>query len=394
MHPTLANFFILNFWINLNYLNDVKSSMKNPEELLKTIDEQSLTVRTDSLDISFGEISSMYEGGELVIRPAYQRLFRWSNTQQSQFIESLLLGLPIPPIFVIETETREYELIDGLQRISTYLRFTGGLKDKNKLKLSNCDIVRELNNLTIDDLSPALKIKVKRSYVKMYIIKKESPARVKYDLFKRLNTGGSLLEAQEIRNSTIRFLDETFVDFIQERSKDENFKNCLDNVQDYLLERQFDDELVLRLFTLKNGELQRYRREGQETLADFLTKYAEDVAGKLVYFDYEEEKLIFEKTFTVLNNALGKSVFSEHEQFLAFHYEAISVATASVVDKINADNTEHCSKIKDNILLLKKDKNFKDSTENKKHKRTSGSSYLRFLDERISIAKEFISKGF
>ncbi len=254
--------------------------MMEPENLLIKIDEQSLAVRTDSLDMSFGEISSLYEDGELEIRPAYQRSFRWSPTQESQFIESLLLGLPIPPIFVIETETRSYELIDGLQRISTYLHFTGKLKDKKALKLSNCNIVPSLNNMTGEMLSPPLKIQLKRSYVKMYIVKRESPESIKYDMFKRLNTGGSLLEAQEIRNSTIRFLDEKFIDFIQKLSKNPNFKNCIGYVQDYQLERQFDDELVLRFFTLKNAKLDDYKRIGIDMPADLLTKYAEDVASK------------------------------------------------------------------------------------------------------------------
>ncbi len=372
--------------------------MNNSEQLLETIDKKSLTVRTDSLDISFGEISSMYEGGELEINPAYQRLFRWNITQQSQFIESLLLGFPIPPIFVFETEARKYELIDGLQRISTYLHFTGHLEDKaknkTKLKLSHCDIVSRLNDITIDDLSPALRIRLKRRYVKMYIIEKESPRRTKYDIFKRLNTGGSLLEAQEIRNSTIRLLNETFIDFIQRLSGDQNFKSCLGDVQDYLLERQFDDELVLRFFTLKNGNLKRYQEEGLDTLADCLTKYAEEVASEVVPFDYAKEENVFTTTFEVLNKVLGKDTFSARDQFLAFHYEAISVATASLLDQIEVKNEVHLSKIKQNISNLKADDQFKKVTEHRGAKQTSAGSYFKFLDQRIAMAKSFISKNF
>lgn len=367
--------------------------MTNQEKLLEIIDKKSLTVSTDSLDISFGEISSMYEGKELEIRPAYQRLFRWSITQQSQFIESLLLGLPIPPIFVIETNARKYELIDGLQRVSTYLHFTGGLR-KNKLKLINCDIVPELNNFTIDDISPALRIKIKRSYVKMYIIKKESPSRIKYDMFKRLNTGGSLLEAQEIRNSTIRFLGEKFIDFIQDLSKDENFKNCISYVQKYLLERQFDDELVLKFFTLKNGSLEKYRQEGAVTLADFLTRYAEQVASKEVSFDYEKEEGIFKKTFEVLNRTLGQQVFStsSNPQFLAFYYESISMATASIIDKVGIWDEKQFVQLENNIVSLKDDPKFQLVIETKRIRRTK--EYLPSFRRIMSIAKPYISKGF
>lgn len=372
-------------------------AMQDSENLLQLIDAMSLTVSTDSLDISFGEISSMYDDGELEIRPAYQRLFRWSIAQQSQFIESLLLGLPIPPIFVIETETRKYELIDGLQRISSYLHFIGVSKGErygkgHKLKLCECEIVDALNSTTYDDLSPALRIKLKRSYVKMYIIKKESQARIKYDMFKRLNTGGSLLEAQEIRNSTIRFLSEKFINFIQDLSKDDNFKRCISYVQEYLIDRQYDDELVLRFFTLKNANLTLYKSENSsDSLAYFMTKYAEDVASNVNVFDYENEKLIFKHVFKIFNDTLReRSFLDDADNFLAFHYEALTIATASILNerKIKDSNT-----FKDNLIKLKKDQKFKEATENKKEKRTSGSKYLEYFRKRTEIAKRILSEN-
>ena len=84
-------------------------------ELVESIDIKTKNIRTKSLDISFNELLDMYEKNELIIRPEYQRLFRWSEGTQSRFIESLLIELPIPPIFVIERTEGVYELIDGLQ---------------------------------------------------------------------------------------------------------------------------------------------------------------------------------------------------------------------------------------------------------------------------------------
>lgn len=370
--------------------------MSLPTSLLESIDSTSITVSTDSLDISFGEIASMYDDGELEIRPTYQRLFRWTISQQSQFIESLLLGLPIPPIFVIETESRKYELIDGLQRISTYLHFVGTLKnhhkypDGDKLTLRECEIVKELNGIRFDDLITALKIKVKRSYVRMYIIKKESPARIKYDMFKRLNTGGSLLEAQEIRNSTIRFLSEEFVNFIQALSKNSNFKNTISYIQDYKIERQFDDELVLRFFTLKNANLRKYKKEDYDyTLADYLTKFAEEVSDKTQPFDYEAEKNIFEETFDILNKINGKDVFATtSNQFYAFYFEALSITIATKIDKFKKIDIDL---LKNKISDLKKDKEFIEYTKNDKHKAVSGKDYLKFLHKRVDLAKLYLN---
>jgi len=82
-------------------------------------------VNTDEYGMSIGEIVTMYEKQELVINPSFQRLFRWAEHQKSKFIESILLGIPIPPVFVFETDKGQWELIDGLQRLSTILEFMG-----------------------------------------------------------------------------------------------------------------------------------------------------------------------------------------------------------------------------------------------------------------------------
>ncbi len=86
-------------------------------------------VVTDGYEMSIGEIVGLYEKEELVINPAFQRYFRWDASRKTKFIESLLLGIPIPPIFVFQTDAGIWELVDGLQRVSTLLEFMGVLKD-------------------------------------------------------------------------------------------------------------------------------------------------------------------------------------------------------------------------------------------------------------------------
>src|SRR5690625_1073691 len=98
-------------------------------DLITTVDSKIDLVRTRSLDLSFNELLDMYRNDELEISPDYQRLFRWREENQSRFIESLILEMPIPPIYVIETEEGVYELIDGLQRLSSYFHFRGVLKN-------------------------------------------------------------------------------------------------------------------------------------------------------------------------------------------------------------------------------------------------------------------------
>lgn len=96
--------------------------------LTEEINKAQRLVRTDAYQMSLGEIVSMYESQEIIIHPEFQRLFRWNVGQKSKLIESLLLGIPLPSIFVFEKEDGKWELIDGLQRLSTILEFMGLLR--------------------------------------------------------------------------------------------------------------------------------------------------------------------------------------------------------------------------------------------------------------------------
>jgi uncharacterized protein with ParB-like and HNH nuclease domain len=132
------------------------------ENLIENVDSQIIRIRTKSLDVSFNELYDMYQNKELTIAPDYQRLFRWEEEKQSRFVESLILEMPVPPIFVIETDDGVYELIDGLQRISSYLHFRGarlGETDDDFLILQGCDIVDDLNGMTFDKLYSGLVVK-------------------------------------------------------------------------------------------------------------------------------------------------------------------------------------------------------------------------------------------
>lgn len=96
--------------------------------LQEEVDAAQRLVKTDAYQMSIGEVTSLYKEGELIINPEFQRLFRWDLGQKSRLIESILLGIPLPPVFVFEREDSTWELIDGLQRLSTLLEFMGLLR--------------------------------------------------------------------------------------------------------------------------------------------------------------------------------------------------------------------------------------------------------------------------
>jgi Protein of unknown function DUF262 len=250
--------------------------------ILEAVDEERKRAATKALDISLNELADMYATGELDIAPEFQRLFRWSLEKQSQLIESLVLEMPIPPIFVIESAGKEgkWELIDGLQRLSTYLHFRGvleapdcspAIKVGDHLELERCDIVRELNGQKFDDLPMALQSRLKRSFLRVEVVRKETNPRFQYYMFKRLNTGGEKLEEQEVRNCTIRLLGTRFNNFIKELRSYDEFQTCIEPLTHEKRKRMIDVESVLRFFTFKNA-LASFRHDVGPFMTDFMER--------------------------------------------------------------------------------------------------------------------------
>lgn len=345
------------------------------DNLILSLEENVEKVHTQSLDLSFNELLDMYSNRELDINPDYQRLFRWSAGAQSRFIESLLLEMPVPPIYVVESDDGSYQLIDGLQRFSSYLHLRGKLSAphlKNPiaegefLTLQECDIVDSLNGLNYDDLPTSLKIRLKRAFVRVEVVRKGSDNKFRYHMFKRLNTGGEELTQQQLRNCTIRMLDPTFIDFVIEKSQNADFLTCIKNISHQQKLGSFDQELVLRYFAMKN-----YKDFFIHDVADFLTEYMEavsDVENTEVSFDYPKEGDIFDKTFRVLNLALEGKTFGRQgnhgiqSNFSVYHFEAICTGLQPYLDSINVENTEHIAALKAKLEEIKGDEDFKAAT--------------------------------
>jgi hypothetical protein len=357
---------------------------------------------TTSLDLSFNELLDMSGNGELNITPDYQRLFRWTEGQRSRFIESLLLEMPVPPIFVIEESNGTYQLIDGLQRISSYLHMRAKLSAPHLdppvapgefLTLSDCDIVPALNGLTFNDFPTSLQIRLKRAFIRVEVVRKGTDPRFKYHMFKRLNTGGELLSAQQLRNCTIRLLGPTFPDFLIRMSEITDFKECTSGMTTARKLSAYDQELVLRFFALKNQRA-RFKHE----VTDFLTEYMEEVTDPQATqaFDYGAEETVFRRTFSALCKALGEMSFAISNKnrdkltagFGVYHYEAITIGLQPVINRLDLDDAATIERLKDALMAVKFDLLFIEMTTG------GGKNSPGPLNDRISFVERRMVDAF
>lgn len=249
-------------------------------------------VKTDAYQMSIGEIVNMYRDEEIIINPDFQRLFRWEIGQKSKLIESLLLGIPLPSIFVFEKEDGKWELIDGLQRISTLLEFMGELEDPatgeikppsalvaTKYLPSLDKAVWEKSNLIPDvpfdeqnRLEGPQQLAIKRSRLSVEILKRPSDNTTKYDLFQRLNAGGTVANPQELRNCITIMVNRQYASFIRELAESKSFLRVLAASEDQIEKQkhmEYATRFLVHTYVPYNGKLdvEEYIDEGVVTLA-------------------------------------------------------------------------------------------------------------------------------
>lgn len=319
-------------------------------EVTEAIDQKVGEVRTDSIDMSIGEIISLFRNKELIIQPDFQRLFRWSLPQRSRLIESVLLQLPLPSIFVIEREDGRFELIDGLQRVSSLIQFVEGtIGEEGNLILEGCDLVAELNGQTFNSLPLTIRLKLKRTAIRTVIIKRQSSQFLRYEMFKRLNTGGTKLSDQDIRNVNARMFGDSgtkFYEFITRCAKYPQFKTTIELMSQASLDARGDEEIVLRYFAAKN-----YTDSFKGSIDDWLDDYMERILlGKMEFIE-AEEWITFTNLFDTLANHFGCYAFVKYKQgqpiggVAPAYYEAVTVGSLSELEKLKSYTSTKATEI-------------------------------------------------
>lgn len=349
------------------------------EKLILAIEESRNTLQTDRLDMSFGEIMSMYEKNEIIINPNFQRLYRWTDFQKTRFIESILIGIPIPPIFVAEDKDGRWELVDGLQRLSTILSFFGILKtlpEKNNWILGDGDLIRELDGYSCADLPLKTQLNIKRSSCRVEIVKWNSKYDLRFELFNRLNTGGSPLTNQEIRNSLFREISSDFNDFLKELANNKEFIEII-NVPKKQIDELYLEELVLRFMSLyKNKSINK-------SIAQHMTDFMR-ISVENKEFNYELYRQVFNKTVNILK-PLGSSIFryNNNDTFSTAVYDTTMIGIA---ENIHLYGNVKPSVIRNKIKEINSDEVYRKLT------RSGGNNSVQRVKKRIEFSKQIFGK--
>lgn len=344
----------------------------NIVKIQEQLDINRRSVAFDSYDITLKQLYDMVLERMVDIAPEYQRHFVWDEARQSALIESLFLGIPIPSLFMATNRDASWEVIDGLQRLTTILNFIGNaeeLKDlkinHKKLKLSGLEKLDSMNGLQYEDLPKSMQFMLQTRPLRITVLNDRSDFNVRYDLFERLNTGGVTLHEQEIRNCV--YIGE-FNDFIKELAGNEDFRSVVKMTENSERSGSYE-ELVLRFFA--------YHEDSDSfvhSVKGFLNDYMEKKTNN--FKDKKNLNELFETTFRALNNNLPDGIVRGARKNITpiVLYEAVTVGCAKA---INSGEQYDLSQL---VSLL-------NDVELKKYT-TGATNSKKMLEKRVAIVKD------
>lgn len=365
---------------------DIESKVK---ELLEDVDEEksieSYKIKHWVSNRSFGELIDMYINGEIV-KPDMQREFVWDSHKSSRLIESIILGLPIPPLFLLEVDNNEYELIDGYQRITTVTNYVSGnpwrgkdnVKRNSPAKLSG-NISKELKGKTFKQLPPEYQRMIRRSTIPLIEFKQIGPDDIssKYLIFERINTGSEKLNEMQIRKSLAYG---SFINSVYKMANQcEKLKKLFSVVG---IKKDFHVEAFLRTYVMTEIYYNNYPLE-VSGINNILNKYCEDNRNNkvrdsfvkemndaldIMFNIFSDEKYIFRRVEKNKNGEYcytGSMNISILEAMLGVAIKnKLNINNANVLD-IKENYNFEMSKVVDNSVNKLEDNPFSTSTGTK-----------------------------
>ena len=320
---------------------DHLSNTNKTHEIISRFESSQNDLVIQTSDFSLQGLHEMVENHVIDLSPKYQRRERWGTARQSELIESFLLNIPVPPVYLSEEEYGSYSIIDGKQRImavSDYL--------SNKYKLTKLNSFPDIIGFRFHELPDQLQNTLKvRPFLRVITLLKQSDPLLKYEVFLRLNRGGVRLNNQEIRNVAFRG---NLNDAIYEEAMNSFLRQSL-NISDTkskAYQQMLDAELVLRFLTLREN-WQRFSGSFSRSMDQFMSRnshVSEIEAGEIVSR--------FSIVISRVEALWGKHAFRRwdrdqwRKQALAGLYDAQMIAC----DQISDSQFNVLTKVRDNVI--------------------------------------------
>jgi len=292
-------------------------------------------------DLSFRELISQYEEGAL-LKPELQRHYVWDKAEASRFIDSVLLGLPIPSIFLAKTVDEKMLIIDGYQRIMTVYDFVRGIftGDGKVFKLSNSEKVnKRWRGKAFSELTESDQRKIRGTTIHAIIFVQKQPKDDDtsiYQVFERINTGGRTLLPQEIRNCVYQG---PFNSLLIELNTNQKWRNLYGLPKPD--SRMRDMEFILRFFALRSRKLLDSKEPGRISLKKYLNEFMGSGEVKRPT-ELDSMQKTFVQVFTLIHDRFGKEAFhnispKEPEKFIKkFNptiFDSIAISTYIAVER-------------------------------------------------------------
>lgn len=266
----------------------------------KQISEKKQEIKYDTRDYVIGYLVNQFEEEEFYVPREYQRNFIWTNTDKSYFIESVLMGLPIPFMFFADTSDGKIEIVDGAQRTQTLVQFA-----QNELKLNDLEILTDSNGLSFSDLDIAVQRRFLNTNIRVVYLEEGTTKNVRQEIFKRINTSGRLAKPAEIRRGSF---DGPFKVFLEECVKNELFQKLAPRSKE-VEDRYEGFELVLRFFAYTDSyqdDFNNYDGNVTKFLDRYLKQKNKVFDDKTITNSY---KMRFEKMLKYTEKLLGERGF-------------------------------------------------------------------------------------
>jgi len=272
-------------------------------------------IRITTKLFSLREVVDQIVEGDIDLSPDFQREYVWKSRQRTRLIESILLGIPLPAFYFNQSDTGTYQVVDGVQRLSTVSLF---MRDGHRLDSADLEYLTDLNELAYSELDPSLTRRFRSTQIVVHVIEPQTPDEVKYDIFNRVNTLGSPLSAQEIRHAMSGDKSRAFLgDLVNDPSFDlatesQYWRRNVDGIIVRDSGRMANRELALRFCAFRASSVEEYRQYPSldAFLIDF-TKRIDGVSSRPALSEAELNNLRvdFISAMKSANEVLGSAAF-------------------------------------------------------------------------------------